>query len=76
MFYRKNVGGQEQVMRLVGGAAMLLSGLLLLPSQLTGYLIAAAGVMTMATGLVGFCPACAMLGRKLKVSGRENGDAG
>ncbi|CAN7479800.1 YgaP family membrane protein [Rhizobium sp. LjRoot254] len=76
MFYRKNVGEREQVARLVGGAVMLLSGLLLLPGQLTGYMIAAAGVMTMATGLVGFCPACALRGRKLKVSGRESGDTG
>ena len=76
MFYRKNVGEREQVARLAGGVVMLLSGLLQLPGQLTGYLIATAGVVTMATGLVGFCPACAMLGRKLKTSGRENGDSG
>ena len=76
MFYRKNVGEREQIVRLVGGAVMLLSGLLLLPGQLTGYLIATAGGMTMITGLVGFCPACAMLGRKLKVSRRESGESG
>jgi hypothetical protein len=65
MFYRKNIQGWEQVARVVGGIVMIAGGLLGLPGDLLGYGIAAAGLFTCATGLVGFCPACAMIGRKL-----------
>jgi hypothetical protein len=30
-----------------------------------GYLIAAAGVVTLLTGFFGFCPMCAMVGHRL-----------
>jgi hypothetical protein len=29
-----------------------------------GWLLAAGGVMVVATGMVGFCPACALVGRR------------
>jgi len=31
---------------------------------LLGFVLAASGVLTALTGLMGFCPACAMAGRK------------
>jgi hypothetical protein len=65
MFYRKNIRGWEQVARVVGGIVMIAGGLLGLPGDPLGYGIAAAGLFTAATGIVGFCPACAMVGRKL-----------
>ena len=52
-------------MRLVGGAAMIAYGLLGLPGMAVGYLIAGAGAMAIMTGFIGFCPMCAMVGRRL-----------
>jgi hypothetical protein len=65
MFYRKNLPGWERAARLLGGAAMIGCGLLGLPGMPIGYLIAGAGVVTAMTGFFGFCPMCAMAGRKL-----------
>ena len=64
MFYVKNVPGWERVVRIVLGAV----GAALSIQFLKGIVgivgaFAAAGV-TM-SGLVGFCPACAMVGRRL-----------
>lgn len=65
MFYRKNVGNKERVARLVAGVLMGVCGLFFFGATPLGWLSLGAGVMAAATGLVGFCPACAMVGRKL-----------
>ena len=65
MLYRKDLPGWERTMRVVGGAAMVACGLLGLSGMPIGYLIAGAGLVTALTGFVGFCPMCAMAGRKL-----------
>jgi hypothetical protein len=65
MFYRKNVGSKERVARLVAGVLMGACGLFFFGATPLGWLALGAGVMTVVTGLVGFCPACAMVGRKL-----------
>ena len=64
MFYRKNVPGAERVARLVAGAIMIACGLLGLRGMPVGYVIAGVGVVTLLTGFVGYCPACAVVGRK------------
>ncbi|OEO30583.1 hypothetical protein VW23_020670 [Devosia insulae DS-56] len=63
MFYRKNVFAWEQIVRLVAGVALILAGLLLL-SGWAGYAVVALGLYVMLTGIFGYCPACAMVGRK------------
>ena len=68
MLYRKNLPAWERAMRVVGGAAMVACGLLGLAGMPIGYLIAGAGLVTALTGFVGFCPMCAMVGRKLSSS--------
>src|SRR5260370_38553023 len=65
MFYRKNLPAWERVARVLGGAAMVACGLVGLPGLPIGYLIAGAGVVTVVTGFFGFCPMCAMAGRRL-----------
>ena len=64
-------------MRAVGGAVMIAYGLFGMPGLLSmpglpgmpgtmaGYLIAATGAVALLTGFFGFCPMCAMVGRKL-----------
>lgn len=65
MWYRKNIPGWERALRVLMAIAMIGYGLFALPGLAIGYLIAAAGVMAGLTGFVGFCPACAMVGRRL-----------
>jgi hypothetical protein len=64
MFYAKNVGLKERIVRTAGGAIMILCGVVGLQLSPLGLLLAGAGAVTIVTGLVGFCPACAMVGRK------------
>ena len=68
MFYRKNLPGWERAMRSVGGVVMIAYGLFGmpgLPGAMAGYLIAGTGAVAILTGFFGFCPMCAMVGRKL-----------
>jgi uncharacterized membrane protein len=65
MFYRKNLPGWERAVRTIGGVAMIAYGLLSMPGTMAGYLIAGTGAVAIATGFFGFCPMCAMVGRKL-----------
>ena len=64
MWYRTNVGGKERWSRLAAGAVVILCGLLGLKATLLGLLLAGAGTVTALTGLVGYCPACSVAGRK------------
>ena|SRR5438105_12527105 len=63
MFYRKNMGTKERVARLVAGGSMVACAFALVGISPMGWLLAGAGVIAGVTGLVGFCPACAMVGR-------------
>jgi uncharacterized membrane protein len=65
MFYRKNVPGWERLVRLVAGAAIVACGLIGIGMNLPGFAVAAIGIFTGLTGLVGFCPACSMAGRRI-----------
>lgn len=65
MFYRKNVSKRERIVRFIAGALMILCGLLGLQATPLGLLVAGVGVVTLVTGGIGYCPACAMAGRKL-----------
>lgn len=64
MFYRKNVGAKERGARLLGGALIVACSFTLVGWTPLGWVLAASGVFTALTGVVGFCPACAMVGRK------------
>ena len=62
MFYRKNVYAWEQIVRLMAGAAIIAGGFILTQGWLS-YAIIATGLYTALTGVFGYCPACAMIGR-------------
>lgn len=66
MLFRKNLPVWERALRSVGGLAMIAGGLLApqFAGGPIGYIISAAGVMTVLTGFVGYCPACAVVGRR------------
>ena len=63
MWYRKNLFAWEQWTRIVAGIAMIAGGLLYLPGW-PGYAVAISGIALAVTGVFGWCPACAMIGRK------------
>jgi hypothetical protein len=65
MLYVKNVPGWERAIRIVVGIAMLACGLFAMKGFPLGYLVAAAGITAILTGFFGFCPMCAMAGRKI-----------
>jgi hypothetical protein len=64
MFYRKNVGSKESVVRVVGGVLMAAGSLALVGTTPLGLLLAASGGGLVLSGLLGYCPACALVGRK------------
>src|SRR5262249_10590878 len=59
MWYRKNIGGWERAARLIGGGLMLICGVVALHASPLGLLLSGAGVVTLVTGVFGYCPACA-----------------
>lgn len=64
MFYVKNVPTWERVLRVIAGLAVAAWSLLALGGLWGGVAaVSAAGIVL--SGLFGFCPACAMVGRKL-----------
>lgn len=65
MFYRENLPGWERGVRVAGGLGMIACGYFGLNGMPFGWLLDAAGLVTLATGFVGYCPACALAGRKL-----------
>ena len=64
MFYRKNVRTKEAVARIVTGIVMLLCGIFGLKASSLGIVLAVAGGVSILTGLFGYCPMCAIAGRK------------
>ncbi len=64
MFYRKNVGAKERWGRLLAGALIVACALTQIGFTPLGIVLALSGVFTGLTGLIGFCPACAMVGRQ------------
>ena len=64
MFYRKNMGSKEGRARVIGGALIAACSLTQIGLTPLGLVLAASGALTALTGLIGFCPACAMAGRK------------
>lgn len=64
MFYRKNVGSKEGIVRVVGGVLMASGSLALIGTTPLGWVLAGSGAGMVLTGLFGYCPACAMVGRK------------
>ncbi len=65
MFYVKNVPPVERVIRILMGVALLGIALMWLGPNTKGWIVGALGLMAAMSGLVGWCPMCAMVGRKL-----------
>jgi len=60
-FYRKNIGGGQQVIRAGIGSATGVAAFVFL-SGTPAWLVAASGLAFALTGAVGYCPMCAVAG--------------
>jgi len=72
MFYVKNVPTWERIVRIVAGLAVVAWSLLAL-GGVWGIVLALSAVGIVASGIFGFCPACAMVGRRLDKARKANG---
>jgi hypothetical protein len=72
MIYVKNVPNWERVLRVIVGLAVVAWSLLVLGGT-WGVLLALSAAGIVVSGLVGFCPACAMVGRRLDKARKANG---
>lgn len=64
MFYRKNVGTAEGLFRGLMGVGLIGAGLLWQGDTPMGIGLALVGATGILTGMLGYCPACAMMGRR------------
>jgi len=63
MLYRKNVGPVERILRILAGSSLIACGFTIFGQTAVAWIAAASGLLTIATGIIGFCPACALAGR-------------
>jgi hypothetical protein len=60
-FYRKNIGGLHQTVRVAAGIAVAIAAWVYLTGA-PAWLVALGGAGFALTGLIGYCPMCAMAG--------------
>jgi hypothetical protein len=68
MFYRKNIYSWEQALRIAGGLALVIVPALTMQGGTWSYYLMAAGAGIGLTGILGFCPMCAMAGRRISTA--------
>jgi hypothetical protein len=69
MFYPNNVPQWERLIRVIGGIILITLSVVSLTSgntPLLGIIGLASAFFLIITGFIGWCPACAMIGRKIK----------
>lgn len=66
MLYVKNIPGWERALRLALGVGLVAAAVVHFGSTPMGWGAGAMGAMAAMSGLFGFCPACAMAGRRLQ----------
>ncbi|MFY7778010.1 MAG: DUF2892 domain-containing protein [Elstera sp.] len=64
MFWLKNIPVWERVLRFLIGGGLIAAGFLQTSPAWSGGLIIG-GITAILTGIIGFCPACALAGRRL-----------
>jgi hypothetical protein len=64
MLYRKNITRPESLLRVVGGVALIAVGVWWQGMSPLGLVLAGLGIGSILSGAFGYCPACAMVGRK------------
>ena len=64
MLYRNHITRPESLVRIVAGLVLIAVSLAWLGTTPIGLVLAASGAVGIVTGVFGYCPACAMVGRK------------
>ncbi|SAL23506.1 hypothetical protein AWB68_00975 [Caballeronia choica] len=64
LFFQKNLPQWERTLRTVLGLAVLIGAFLVPMEPWLKWLLVASGASFVAMGFVGFCPMCAMAGRR------------
>jgi DUF2892 family protein len=64
MWYVKNVPTVERVIRLISGLVLLGGAVAWMGPTASGWIMGSLGTAAAVSGLVGWCPMCAMLVRK------------
>jgi len=70
MFYVKNVPTWERIVRIIVGLIAVVAGIQLVGGT-WGLLLAASAAGIVGSGLFGFCPMCAMVGRRLDKAAKQ-----
>ncbi|WP_157956486.1 DUF2892 domain-containing protein [Dyella sp. C11] len=70
-FFMKNVPNWERVVRILLAIAIVILSVSFLPSP-WNWIVALSGACFGVTGVVGFCPACALVGRRLERNNQNN----
>ena len=65
----RNIGSRARIVRAAGGGLMVLCGLVGLSATPLGLAVAGVGAASLITGMVRYCPACALVGSK-PITGR------
>lgn len=73
MLYAKNLPKWERWGRGLLGVGLVVLGVTAQSATLTGWVLAGVGAITLLSGFVGFCPMCALIGRKLQAGGGSPG---
>jgi hypothetical protein len=66
MLYIKNVPNWERALRVAMGAGLIAASVAYFGPTTLGWITGLTSAMAAMSGLVGFCPACAMVGRQIK----------
>lgn len=67
MFYPKNVPNVERVLRVgLGAVFMMVAFMMVDTSLLAALILLVSAAIVIITGFIGWCPACAMVGRRIK----------
>ncbi len=72
MWYRKNIYQWEQAIRVIGGLAFAAYAIYAFPASLLSYVLIASGIFFAMTGIVGWCPMCAVAGRRIAINRDHN----
>ena len=64
LYFKRNVPGWERFLRIAAGLAVAVIAFYFARLPIGMWVGIAGGIMFALTGLVGFCPMCAMVGRK------------
>jgi hypothetical protein len=64
MYFKTNLPGWERKIRVVMGIMIIGLAYLYARTPMLSWVGTAMGVMVAGTGFIGFCPMCAMVGRK------------